>query len=284
MAEPTILDTIVARRRDDVRAAKAAVPASALERWLASAPPVVAFKERLRRDAPMAVIAEVKRASPSKGDIAPGMDAAAQALKYATGGAAGISVLTEPTWFKGTLEDMAGVRAAVDAMGADRPAILRKDFIIDEYQVLEARAHGADSVLLIVAALDDATLARLMTGTRKLGMEPLVEVNNAEEMQRARAAGAKVIGVNNRDLRNFRVDLGTTDRLASMVRGDVLLAALSGISTREDVARFEAAGAGAVLVGEALMVADDPAAKIRELRGAAIHDSRFTIHDSAVRP
>jgi len=284
MAEPTILETIVEKRRDDVRAAKAAVPVSELERRLASAPPVVAFTERLRRDAPMAVIAEVKRASPSKGDIAPGMDAAAQALKYATGGAAGISVLTEPTWFKGTLEDMAGVRAAVDAMGADRPAILRKDFIIDEYQVLEARAHGADSVLLIVAALDDATLARLMTGTRKLGMEPLVEVNNAEEMQRALAAGAKVIGINNRDLRSFKVDLGTTDRLAGMVSGGVLLAALSGISTREDVARFAAAGAGAVLVGEALMVADDPAAKIRELRGAAVHDSRLTIPDPAVRP
>ncbi len=273
MAEPTILDTIVARRRDDVRAAKAAVPVSELERRLASAPPVVAFKERLRRDAPMAVIAEVKRASPSKGDIAPGMDAAAQALKYATGGAAGISVLTEPTWFKGTLEDMAGVRAAVDAMGADRPAILRKDFIIDEYQVLEARAHGADSVLLIVAALDDATLARLMARSRELGMEPLVEVNNVGEMERALAAGARVIGVNNRDLRSFKVDLGTTDRLAGMVQGDVLLAALSGISTRADVERFAAAGAGAVLVGEALMVADDPATKIRELRGAAVHDS-----------
>lgn len=273
MAEPTILETIVEKRRDDVRAAKAAVPVSALERRLASAPAVVAFEERLLRDAPMAVIAEVKRASPSKGDIAPGMDAMAQALNYATGGAAGISVLTEPTWFKGTLEDMAGVRAAVEAMGADRPAILRKDFIIDEYQVLEARAHGADSVLLIVAALDDATLARLMARSRELGMEPLVEVNNAEETQRALAAGAKVIGINNRDLRSFKVDLGTTDRLAEMVQGDVLLAALSGISTRADVERFAAAGAGAVLVGEALMVAADPATKIRELRGAAVHDS-----------
>lgn len=273
MAEPTILETIVEKRRDDVRAAKAAVPVSALGRRLASAPAVMAFEERLLRDAPMAVIAEVKRASPSKGDIAPGMDAMAQALNYATGGAAGISVLTEPTWFKGTLEDMAGVRAAVEAMGADRPAILRKDFIIDEYQVLEARAHGADSVLLIVAALDDATLARLMARSRELGMEPLVEVNNAEETQRALAAGAKVIGINNRDLRSFKVDLGTTDRLAGMVQGDVLLAALSGISTRADVERFAAAGAGAVLVGEALMVAADPATKIRELRGAAVHDS-----------
>ena len=267
MASPTILDTIVSRREKDVADAKAAVPEPELERRLASAPAVIGFEERLRRDAPMAVIAEVKRASPSKGDIAPGMDAVDQAMKYARGGAAGISVLTEPTWFKGSLEDMAGVRAAVEALGAARPAVLRKDFIIDAYQVVEARVHGADAVLLIVAALDDANLGHLMTRSRELGMEPLVEVNTAEEMERALAAGARVIGINNRDLRSFAVDLGTTDRLAGMVRGGVLLAALSGISTRADVERFQAAGAGAVLVGESLMVAPDPAEKIRELRG-----------------
>lgn len=267
MGSPTILDTIVARREHDVRVAKAVIPATDLESLLESAPPVVSFETRLRADAPMAVIAEVKRASPSKGDIAPGLDAVAQAQKYAAGGAAGISVLTEPTWFKGSLEDMAGIRASVDVMGADRPAILRKDFIIDEYQVLEARVHGADSVLLIVGSLDDARLCRLMERSRSLGMEPLVEVNNADEMDRAVAAGARVIGINNRDLRNFRVDLGTTDRLASRVGGEILLAALSGISKREDVQRFQAAGAGAVLVGEALMVAEDPAAAVRALVG-----------------
>lgn len=267
MASPTILDTIVSRREKDVADAKAAVPEPELERRLASAPAVIGFEERLRRDAPMAVIAEVKRASPSKGDIAPGMDAVDQAMKYARGGAAGISVLTEPTWFKGSLEDMSGVRAAVEALGAARPAVLRKDFIIDAYQVVEARVHGADAVLLIVAALDDANLGHLMTRSRELGMEPLVEVNTAEEMERALAAGARVIGINNRDLRSFAVDLGTTDRLAGMVRGGVLLAALSGIRARADVERFQAAGAGAVLVGESLMVAPDPAGKIRELRG-----------------
>lgn len=266
MASPTILDTIVAQREKDVAAAKAAFPEYELERRLGAAPAVIGFEERLRRDTPMAVIAEVKRASPSRGDIAPGMDAVAQAMKYARGGAAGISVLTEPTWFKGSLQDMAGARAAVETLGAARPAILRKDFIIDEYQVVEARVHGADAVLLIVAALDDAKLGRLMARSRELGMEPLVEVNNAQEMDCALASGARVIGVNNRDLRSFNVDLGTTDRLAGMVRGDVLLAALSGISTRADVERFQAAGAGAVLVGESLMVAADPAEKIRELR------------------
>jgi anthranilate synthase/indole-3-glycerol phosphate synthase/phosphoribosylanthranilate isomerase len=281
MPEPTLLDTIVARRKLDVAEAKLAKPAQALQAALAGAPAPIDFAERLRRDRPMAVIAEVKRASPSKGDIAPGMDAVAQAMKYATGGAAGISVLTEPTWFKGTLADLAGVRGAVEALGGARPAVLRKDFIIDEYQVLEARVAGADSVLLIVASLDDSTLAQLLDFSRELGMEPLVEVNNAEEMRRALDSGATVIGINNRDLRDFNVDLGTTDRLAGMVNGGVLLAALSGIGTRADVERFEATGAGAVLVGESLMLADDPAAKIGELRG--IHVSRSTIHDSAVR-
>ena len=278
MAEPTILDTIVARRRQDVAEAKIARPAAALQAALAGAPELLDFEGRLRRDAPIAVIAEVKRASPSKGDIAPGMDAVAQAMNYARGGAAGISVLTEPTWFKGTLEDMAGVRGAIESLGSDRPAVLRKDFIFDEYQVLEARVAGADSVLLIVASLDDATLNSLLQLSRELGMEPLVEVNNAEEMARALAVGARVIGINNRDLHTFNVDLGTTDRLAKMAQG-VLLAALSGISSREAVERFQAAGASAVLVGEALMVAKDPGAKIREMRG--IRDSRLTTHNSA---
>jgi anthranilate synthase/indole-3-glycerol phosphate synthase/phosphoribosylanthranilate isomerase len=195
------------------------------------------------------------------------MDAVAQAMKYANGGAAGISVLTEPTWFKGTLDDLASVRVAVEELGAARPAALRKDFIFDEYQVLEARVAGADSVLLIVASLTDKDLAQLMTFSRELGMEPLVEVNNAEEMQRALSVGVSVIGINNRDLRSFNVDLGTTDRLAGMVPEGTVLAALSGISTRADVERFEKAGAQAVLVGEALMVAEDAGAKIRELLG-----------------
>ena len=273
MPEPTILDTIVARRREDVAKAKTLWPAAVLSQSLAQAPEAIDFAERLRRDAPMAVIAEVKRASPSKGDIAPGMDAVAQAMKYANGGAAGISVLTEPTWFKGTLEDMAGVRAAIESLGDARPAVLRKDFIVDRYQVLEARVAGADTVLLIVASLTDDDLTDLMAYSRELGMEPLVEVNNAGEMERALSAGASVVGINNRDLRSFNVDLGTTDRLAGMVSGGALLAALSGISTRSDVERFQAAGAGAVLVGESLMVADDPARKIQELRGMALTPS-----------
>ncbi|OAI39632.1 hypothetical protein AYO38_07420 [bacterium SCGC AG-212-C10] len=267
MPEPTILDTIVAQRRLDVAEAKSQLSAAYLYEQLRYAPVVMDFAKRLRRAAPMAVIAEVKRASPSKGDIAPGIDAPAQGLKYAFAGAAGISVLTEPSWFKGSLGDMLGTRRAVNDMGDMRPAILRKDFIVDEYQVLEARINGADAILLIIASLDDESLRALLACSRSLEMEPLVEVNNAEEMERAVAAGAKVIGINNRDLRSFNVDLGTTDRLAGMVPDGTILAALSGISTRADVQRFEAAGATAVLVGESLMVADDPGAKIRELVG-----------------
>jgi len=266
VSSPSILETIVAKRREDVAEAKAAVPAGELQRAASAAPPPIDFVARLA-EAPPAVIAEIKRASPSKGDIAPGMDAAEQALRYARGGAAGISVLTEPAWFKGTLDDLQGAREAVEELGDTRPGLLRKDFLIDEYQLLEARAHGADAVLLIVACLDDATLGRLLACSRELGMEALVEVNNAEEMARAAAVGARLVGINNRDLRSFDVDLGTTDRLAGGAPETALLAALSGISTREDVERFEGVGARAVLVGEALMRADDPATMIAELRG-----------------
>jgi anthranilate synthase/indole-3-glycerol phosphate synthase/phosphoribosylanthranilate isomerase len=266
---PTILDTIVAQRRKDVALDRAATPLAELEAQLATARPALDFVARLRREAPMAVIAEVKRASPSKGDIAPGIDAAEQAAKYARAGAAGISILTEPTWFKGDIDDLCRSREAIEPMGDERPGLLRKDFLVDRYQVVEARVAGADSVLLIVATLDDKTLRELMAASRDLGMEPLVEVNNAAEMERALCAGARLIGVNNRDLRDFSVDLGTTDRLAGMVKDGVLLAALSGIGSRADVERFQSVGAAAVLVGEALMRAPDPAELVRELRGVS---------------
>lgn len=198
MSGPDILGEIVAQRRADVAAARAARPAGELLRAANRAPAPIDFVARLAQDPP-AVIAEIKRASPSKGDIAPHMDAAAQALRYARGGAAGVSVLTEPTWFKGSLDDLRGARAAVEELGTARPGLLRKDFLIDEYQLLEARAHGADAVLLIVACLDGGTLARLLARARELGMEALVEVNDAGEMACAAAAGASLIGINNRD-------------------------------------------------------------------------------------
>ncbi len=277
MSEPTILDRIVAQRRLDVEAAKKAVPEAALRARLATSPAAIDFIARLQAAGPMALIAEIKRASPSKGDIAPGADAAAQGRIYAAAGAAAISVLTEPTWFKGSLADLLAVRRAVDDLGGNRPAILRKDFIVDPYQLVEAAVYGADAALLIVACLDDATLRSLIHECQQLDMEPFVEVNNADEAERAVAAGAALIGVNNRDLRSFTVDLSTTDRLAGIFPEHVLLAALSGISTRADVERFQAAGARAVLVGEALMSANNPAAKMRELLGIA--DCRLPIAD-----
>ena len=265
MPRGTILDEIVAQRRRDVVAAKKAVPEATLRERLPLLPPAMNFCDRLRAAGPMALIAEIKRASPSRGDIAPDIDAAAQGKRYAAAGAAGVSVLTEPSWFKGSLDDLLAVRRAVDCLGGSRPGILRKDFIIDPYQLLEAAVYGADAALLIVACLDDPTLRSLIQECRALDMEPLVEVNNAEEAERAISAGAMLIGINNRDLRSFTVDLATTERLAAIFPEHVFLAALSGITTRADVERFARAGARAVLVGEALMVAGDPAAKVREL-------------------
>jgi anthranilate synthase/indole-3-glycerol phosphate synthase/phosphoribosylanthranilate isomerase len=182
------------------------------------------------------VLAEFKKASPSKGDIAAGLDAPRQALAYALAGACTISVLTEPTWFKGSLADLENVRSALEgATLSPGVCALRKDFLIDEYMLLEARAHGADTALLIVAILTPEELVRLMAASRALGMEPLVEVNTEAEMQIALDAGAAVIGVNNRNLHTFEVDMGTTGRLAAMIpeHADVQLLALSGVATRQ---------------------------------------------------
>lgn len=267
---PTILEKICKQRLQDVEQAKT-TPGTKPEdlKTLLSmnlAPPLISFPERLKA-APVrpALMAEVKRASPSKGPIAMQTNAAQQALTYALAGASVISVLTEPTWFKGSLLDMRLARQAIDNL-PNRPAILRKDFILDEYQIDEARLHGADTVLLIVAMYHEARLRELYAYSRSLNMEPLVEVNNAKEMETALALGAKVIGVNNRNLHDFNVDMGTTSRLADMVREkDVTLCALSGIKDAQDVNTYVQQGVGAVLVGESLMRASDTRAFIRQL-------------------
>jgi anthranilate synthase / indole-3-glycerol phosphate synthase / phosphoribosylanthranilate isomerase len=209
---------------------------------LGLAPPQISFPQRLRESRyPLALMAEIKRASPSKGVISLSTCAPQQARKYAKAGASVISVLTEPDWFKGSLEDMRLVRQSLDSM-PDRPAVLRKEFIFDEYQILEARLAGADTVLLIVKMLDTATLTRLYKHSQSLGMEPLVEVNTAEEMKIAIQLGSKVIGVNNRDLTNFQVDLNTTSRLMDGVPSDTIVAALSGISGPDDVTAYKIDG------------------------------------------
>ncbi|CAK7223340.1 anthranilate synthase / indole-3-glycerol phosphate synthase [Sporothrix bragantina] len=284
-----ILQQIYARRRELV-AAQREIPSQRFEDLQAAydagaAPPALSLVDRLRQSPfPVALMAEIKRASPSKGVFAIDIRAPEQARTYAQAGASVISVLTEPDWFKGSIEDLRAVRAVLQHM-PNRPAILRKEFIFDEYQILEARLAGADTVLLIVKMLDDATLARLYKYSQSLGMEPLVEVQNAEEMTRAvQQLGAKVIGVNNRNLESFEVDLKTTSRLRSMVPEDTILCALSGINTREDVVENEKDGVNAVLVGEAIMRAADPAQFIRQLCSGTTPSSTSSSSSSRTHP
>ncbi|KAL6230937.1 N-anthranilate isomerase [Aspergillus navahoensis] len=231
------------------------------------APPQISFPDRLRQSAyPLSLMAEIKRASPSKGLIAEHACAPAQARQYAKAGASVISVLTEPEWFKGSIDDLRAVRASLEGL-TQRPAILRKEFIFDEYQILEARLAGADTVLLIVKMLDTELLTRLYRYSQSLGMEPLVEVNTPDEMKIAVDLGAQVIGVNNRDLTSFEVDLGTTSRLMDQVPESTIVCALSGISGPNDVEAYKRDGVRAILVGEALMRASDTAAFVAELLG-----------------
>ncbi|TKA62255.1 Multifunctional tryptophan biosynthesis protein [Friedmanniomyces simplex] len=267
----SILDRIYAHRRLAVSAQKT-IPSQRPDDLQAAyeldlAPPLISFSDRLRQSPfKLSLMAEIKRASPSKGIISLDVCAARQARVYAEAGASVISVLTEPEWFKGSLEDMRMVRRALEGM-PNRPAVLRKEFVFEEYQILEARLAGADTVLLIVKMLDQAALTRLYEYSRNLGMEPLVEVQNVEEMEVAVKLGAKVIGVNNRNLTTFDVDMETTTRLMKMVPQDTILCALSGISGPQDVKAYRENGVGAVLVGEALMRAKDTAKFITELLG-----------------
>lgn len=268
-----ILDKIFAHRKAAVQAQKE-IPSQRPSDLQAAydldiAPPLVNFAKRLRQSPyPLSLMAEIKRASPSKGIISLSTCAPAQARTYALAGASVISVLTEPEWFKGSIDDLRAVRQALQGM-PNRPAVLRKEFIFEEYQILDARLAGADTILLIVKMLDEATLARLYKYSQSLGMEPLVEVNTAEEMTVAVKLGSKVIGVNNRNLTSFEVDLETTSRLLGQVPKETIVCALSGISGPKDVEAYQKNGVGAVLVGEALMRAKNTAQFIRELLGGS---------------
>lgn len=267
----SILDKIFTHRRQAVDAQKLVpgqTPADLQTLYdLDLAPPLISFYDRLKQSPfDLALMAEIKRASPSKGPIALSTCAPAQAFDYAMAGASTISVLTEPEWFKGSIDDLRLVRRRLDGLH-NRPAILRKEFIFDQYQILEARLAGADTVLLIVKMLDLDTLTSLYKYSISLGMEPLVEVNTEKEMEVAIAIGARIIGVNNRDLVSFKVDLDTTSRLTSMVAKDTILCALSGITGPHDVVAYRKNGVGAVLVGEALMRANDTAIFVRDLLG-----------------
>lgn len=280
----SILEKIYAHRRAAVEAQKA-VPSQRPEDLQAAydlsiAPPQIPFPARLRQSLyPLSLMAEIKRASPSKGIIAASACAPAQARKYAKAGASVISVLTEPEWFKGSIDDLRAVRQSLEGF-TNRPAILRKEFVFDEYQILEARLAGADTVLLIVKMLSVELLTKLYHYSRSLGMEPLVEVNTPEEMKIAVDLGAEVIGVNNRNLTNFEVDLGTTSRLMDMVPETTIVCALSGISGPKDVEAYKKDGVKAILVGEALMRAANTLAFISELLGGNTERTPVAVQDS----
>ena len=267
----TVLDRIVADRRLRIVEDRAAHDEAALRDRIASFGAQVSFVDRLQHGrcatpegARLRLIAEIKRASPSKGLFDANLDAGKQALAYASAGAAAISVLTEPDHFQGTVADLEAARRAVRG-DADRPALLRKEFVFDPYQVLEARAFGADALLLITMMLEPAALTDLIGLVRSHEMEPLVEVHDEDELRVALDAGARVIGVNNRDLRTFVEDLGVTERLAALVPAGVTLVAESAIKVAADARRMAEAGAHAVLVGEALVLSGDITAKAREL-------------------
>ena len=260
-----MLDEIVAARREDLALAKRQVSLVELEQRPLYNEPRRGFAPQLRRYRP-AVIAEVKKASPSCGVIRADFDPVTIARAYELAGAAAVSVLTEERSFQGRLEHLAAVHAAIAL------PLLRKDFLLDSYQVVEARAWGADAVLLIVAILDDAQLAELLAAAAEMGLDAVTEAHTAAEVERAVAAGAAIMGINNRDLKNFVTSLATAERLRPLVPDGTLTIAESGIETAADITRLQTCGYDAFLIGESLLRATDPGEQLRVLlnrKGAA---------------
>ncbi|HET6691140.1 MAG TPA: indole-3-glycerol phosphate synthase TrpC [Miltoncostaeaceae bacterium] len=256
----TFLETVVERTRAEVEARRRLVSDAELRSRLGPARRGRPFSEALV-DEGISLIAEMKRASPSRGPIRPEATVTEVVSAYQRAGASAVSVLTEPNWFGGSLDDLVEARAACDL------PLLRKDFVVDEYQLLEARVAGADAVLLIVAALERGRMEELMGAASDLDLDALVEVHDEKEVETAIEAGAEVIGINNRDLHSLEVDLETTFELLADVPAGTVVVAESGITLSEDVERLERAGVDAILVGEALMSADDPVRAVRELLG-----------------
>ena len=257
----SILDRIVAAKRQEVQREMQETPLRRVIELATTAPPPRDFGKAIRREGQINIIAEVKRASPTRGALQPGADVEALARAYANGGAVAISVLTERRFFLGAPQDLAAAKQAAAA------PVLRKDFLIDEWQVYESRALGADAILLIARLLSDWDLARLLGLARSLHMDALVEVHTEDEIGRAAGAGADIIGVNNRDLSTLEVSLETSIRMADRLPAGVVRVSESGIETHADVARLRAAGYGAFLVGGRLMREADPARALRSLLG-----------------
>jgi indole-3-glycerol phosphate synthase len=256
-----ILRQITASKRLEIAAAKSRLSATDLERRLSAAPPVRDFRAALDQPGTVQILAEVKRASPSKGILREDFDPVAIARTFEKHGAAAISVLTDEPFFQGKLSYLSAIRAAVTL------PVLRKDFILEEYQILEARAAGADAILLIAECLNAEELPRLLRETHRLGMEALVELYEPENLSRVIGSGADLIGVNNRNLRGFETRLEHTLELASRIPANRCLVSESGIRTRTDIELLQGAGVRAVLIGETFMRAPDIGAKLDELRG-----------------
>lgn len=269
----TILDRIVADKREELEQRQQKEPIEALKRRIVEHDPQWSLTQAILEGPRgphsggkrIQLIAEIKKASPSKGRLVSVLEHRAMARTYTIGGAAGISVVTERKHFMGEVQFMLDVRVSMKGYyPGGRPSILRKDFLFDPYHLWESRAYGADAVLLIVAILEDAQLRDLIGQARELEMESLVEVHDEAQVERALAAGADLIGINNRDLRTFDVDLATTERLRPLIPDDKVVISESGIATRADVERLASCGVHAVLVGEALIVSNDVRNKMRD--------------------
>lgn len=255
------LEEIVHRSQEELKARKKRLPLADVRRLAKAQPPPLDLAKALRGDS-VRLIAEVKKASPSRGVIREDFNPVAIAGTYTAGGAAAISVLTEEHYFQGSLVYLKDIR---NALGVNRPPLLRKDFIFDPYQVYESLAYGADSLLLIAAILTPEMLVALCALSHELGLSCLVEVHNESDLETALESGAGIIGINNRDLNTFTVDLATTGRLRPLIPADRIVISESGIGNRDDIDNLSRLGVDAVLIGEALMAAPDIAAKMKEL-------------------
>ena len=258
---PDILRRIVEVKRREVERLKVERPVPALEKLIEAKPPPLNLAGALWGDS-VRIIAEVKKASPAKGLLRPGLDVVELASSYVENGAAAISVLTNVDHFQGSIEDLERVHGVAAPQSVP---VLRKEFIFDPYQVFEARAHGADAILLIVAMLTRPLLRELMEVAKSLWLQCLVEVHDEGEIEAALDEEAEILGINNRDLRTFETDLSVTERLAKLVPEGKIVVSESGIGSRDDLRRVQRAGAHAALIGEAFVIAPDPGAKLREL-------------------
>lgn len=258
---PSVLTRIVDMKRREVERLKVEMPLAALERRIETQTSPLDARTALNRER-VSIIAEIKKASPAKGLLMPNFDAGALASTYVNNGASAISVLTNVDHFQGSIDHLETARSIAYPAGVP---VLRKEFIFDRYQVYEARAYGADLILLIVAMLEAADLPSLQALAHDLGMQCLVEVHDEHELDTALEIGAEIIGINNRDLRTFKTDIETTERLAPAIPSNKTIVSESGINTPDHISRVREAGAHAALIGEALVTSDDPGAKLREL-------------------